>query len=85
MGMLPALAAAIAGYAEKMALSPQSKSYQWMKALFQRADDELGKLLHNQNWSEAQNLILDLGKEALEKNGDWVVVHRERTPEVRLG
>ncbi|MCU1265755.1 MAG: hypothetical protein JWM21_2073 [Acidobacteria bacterium] len=31
------------------------------------------------------SLFLDLGAEALEENGDWVMVHRERTPDVYKG
>ena len=85
MGTAPAIAAAMGGYAEKMAFSAQAKRYHWMSALFKRASEQLRALLNEQKSSEAQRLILDLGKEALEENGDWVIIHRERTLEVPKG
>jgi len=33
-------------------------------------------------YSPMQRLCLDLGTEALEENGDWVLLHRERPLEV---
>jgi hypothetical protein len=75
------------GYAEKMALSAQAKRYGWMSALFTRARKQLGSILDGQDPSEdkvriARNIIRELGREALEENGDWVLVHRERTLEL---
>jgi hypothetical protein len=66
-----------------MAFSAQAKRYEWMSALFARAGKKLRALVDQGQLSEAQQLIRELGKEALEENGDWVIVHRERTPEVR--
>jgi len=85
MGITPAIAAAIGGYAEKMAFSAQAKRYDWMKALFDRAANQLRLLVDRKDYSGAQQLIFDLGKEALEENGDWVMIHRERTADVYKG
>jgi len=85
MGITPAIAAAIGGYAEKMAFSAQAKRYEWMKALFDRAANQLTNLLKQKDRASSQQLIFDLGKEALEENGDWVMIHRERTPDVYKG
>jgi hypothetical protein len=85
MGITPAIAAAIGGYAEKMAFSAQAKRYEWMKALFDRAANQLTNLLKQKDRTSAQQLIFDLGKEALEENGDWVMIHRERTADVYKG
>lgn len=85
MGTLPAIAAAMGGYAEKMVFSAQAKRYQWMAALFSRASERLKKLLNDRKFQDAQRLIFELGKEALEENGDWVMLHREREPDVRKG
>ena len=63
----------------------QAKRYHWMSALFKQTSEQLKALLNEQKSSEAQRLILDLGKEALEENGDWVIIHRERTLEVPKG
>ena len=85
MGITPAIAAAIGGYAEKMAFSAQAKRYDWMKALFERAANQLTNLVERRDRAGAQQLIFDLGKEALEENGDWVMIHRERTADVYKG
>jgi len=85
MAISPAIAAALGGCAEKMAFPGQAKRYEWMKALFDRAASQLRELLDHKDWARAQELILDLGKEALEENGDWVMIHRERTADVYKG
>lgn len=104
IGLIPAIATAIVGYAEKMAYSAQAKRYDWMSSLFDRAAKELGELLEGRghgasdlagahadknlarsNYSAVQRLFLDLGCEALEENGDWVMIHRERMPDVYKG
>ncbi len=85
MGAAPAIAAAMGGYAEKMAFSAQAKRYQWMSALFTRATAQLKGLLDQNNLSAAQELIRELGKEALEEEGDWVMTHRERPMEIPQG
>jgi hypothetical protein len=85
MGTAPAIAAAMEGYAEKLAFSAQAKRYQWMSALFTRASAQLQKLLSPDQLGEAQQLIRELGKEALEENGDWVIIHRGRPMKVPRG
>lgn len=85
MGTAPAIAATIGGYAEKMAFSVQAKRYQWMGALYTRASKKLEILLEANQLREAQELIRELGKEALEENGDWVSMRRERSIEVPRG
>jgi hypothetical protein len=39
-------------------------------------------MLKDRHYQPAQHLIEELGKEALEENGDWVLLHRERPLEV---
>jgi hypothetical protein len=85
MGTAPAVAAAMEGYAEKLAFSAQAKRYHWMSALFTRASAQLQALLGQNKLSEAQQLIRELGKEALEENGDWVIIHRGRPMKVLRG
>jgi hypothetical protein len=85
IGSLPAIAAAIGGYAEKMAFSAQAKRYEWMTSLFTRAAEQMRHSLQTGSDMAAHQLAVDLGKEALEENGNWVAVHRERTPDVYRG
>jgi hypothetical protein len=85
MGMLPAVAGVMAGFSLKMAYGEQKKQYERMWKLFSRGTECLDHALAAKNRELAVRTILDLGKEALEENGDWVLLHRERTVEMRLG
>ena len=87
MVLAPTIAAALSGYSKQMAFAPQAKRYQWMAALFLRAQQRLTEALDNEELddarrlSDAQGLLFELGTEALGENGDWVMMHREREPE----
>ena len=85
MGLTPAIAAAMSGYAESMAFASQAKRYRWMAELFMRAELRLREAIGAGHTANAQQLILELGNEALEEDGDWVLVHRERPPEAPKG
>ncbi len=81
---LPAVIAAVLyTYAEKKALSAQTKQYAAMKILFDKARGRLRDLVDlgrydAARYKESQILVEELGKKALEENGDWVLMHRER-------
>lgn len=79
-----AIAAAIEGYAEKMAVSEQAKQYHRMSTLFNDALEKLNYLLEQNNLIGAQILIRELGQEALRENGDWLLMHRERPMKVPI-
>jgi len=84
MVLTAAIAAALEGYAEKMAFSEQAKQYQRMSILFDQASQKLTSLLLKKNTSAARRLIRELGKEALLENGDWLFMHRERPMKVPI-
>ena len=79
-----AIAAALEGYAEKMAFSEQAKQYQRMSILFNDAAQKFDILLQTNDSSGAQELVRELGKEALRENGDWLLMHRERPMKVPI-
>ena len=100
MGLTPAIAAAMGGYAERMAIAAQARRYGWMAALYARAQQGLEEALglrikestteqpkpsEHDKVEGATELVLELGREALEENGDWVMMHRERPPEAPKG
>jgi hypothetical protein len=85
MTMLPGIAGAIAAFSVKMAFSEQRKQYARMRDLYSRGSLCLAEALSKGDQQLAQRIVLDLGKEALEENGDWVLLHREREFEIRLG
>ena len=80
---LPAIGAALLhGYIEKRALSEHAKQYSRMSMIFSNAQERLTQMIREGQYERAENLIEELGKEALEENGDWVLLHRERPLEV---
>ena len=84
MAMLPAIAGAIAAHSLKMAFGELQKQYQRMSNLFSRGSECLKHAINSNNAELAAKIIFDLGQEALEENGDWVLLHRERPVEMRL-
>jgi hypothetical protein len=80
-----ASAAAIGGYTEKAAISALAKRFSWMSRIYKRAEIGLEGHLTNSNLAEAQKLIFELGKVALEENADWLIIRRERELEVPTG
>lgn len=73
-----AVAAAVAGFSEKMAFAEQAKQYSRMEWLFRYVSDKLDLVLKNGNADGAKRLFRNLGIEALAENGDWVVLHKSR-------
>jgi hypothetical protein len=90
IAFFPATAALLHHYLEKMAFEEQAKQYERMAALFAKADEEVEKLINAPVQDEAlqhqaEALLFELGKEALEENGDWVLLHRKRQLELPKG
>lgn len=85
IGLAPIIAALIGSYLEKNGLVGHIKQYERMNLLFHQANAEISYHLSAGNRKEAVNYILELGKEALSENGDWLLHHRERPLEVPKG
>jgi hypothetical protein len=84
MSLALVLAALREGYIDKMAYTEQIKQYQRMSQLFQFASQRLKDALKQESLQEAERLIRELGEEALEENGDWVILHRTRQIDVPM-
>jgi len=91
IAIVPTAGALLHHYAEKMAFYEQAKQYERMTELFAKASTELNHILDqlraqdsatNQSDEPAKNILLELGKEALEENGDWVLLHRQKPLEL---
>ncbi len=78
MSLALVLAALRDDFTSRMAYSEQIKQYQRMAYLFQLASHHLEAALKQARPQEAEQVIRELGKEALEENGDWVLLHRTR-------
>lgn len=85
IGLAPVVAALLGGYIERNALVGHIKQYERMGELFAHAKDWLQKLLTEGKRHEASEFIIEIGKEALSENGDWMLLHRERPLAVPKG
>lgn len=91
-GVLLVSGAIAIAWSEKLLLSEHARQYRSMHALFQNAESHLVKLLgewetnasRNDNYEsispkrQIQETLFDLGKEALDENAEWLVLHRSR-------
>lgn len=68
-----------------MALSEEAKQYDLMARLYCRAANDFRDALNAGNEPRLRPITRELGHDALLENGDWVLLHRERPMETRLG
>jgi len=72
------MAAALAGYAERLALMAQARQYDRMRMLFERACDLLPEKIDGETSSLVRVLYQELGVEAMRENAEWVAIYRQR-------
>jgi len=80
IALFPAAGALLHHYLETMAFAEEAKQYKRMAHLFKRADQQLQsqpQSAETDQLSPEQQLLFELGKEALAENGDWVLLHRK--------
>ena len=70
------------GYNQQLARSEHAKQFSRMSEMFDIGERRLVQLLEAGDHEQAEELLRELGAEALEENGDWVLLHRERPLEV---
>jgi hypothetical protein len=78
LGLAALAGALVHTYAEKRAFSQHFHQYKRMQETYSRAGDEMAALLRSRDLQRASEVLVDLGKEALAEQGDWVILHRER-------
>lgn len=80
-----AIGAAYQMYVEKMAFSEEVKQFQRMENLYRRGSNII-KDLNSQNRSdEAEKILIEIGKEAVYENADWLLLKRSRPLEMPIG
>jgi hypothetical protein len=86
-GLLPAVAAALAAYSQRLALRAQARQYDRLRMLFERAYALLPERIDEHTAPLVQQLYLELGNEAMKESAEWVAIHRPRPiqPQTRLG
>jgi len=80
--VLAGLAGVLHTYIDKRALSEHTKQYERMGTLFTLAAQRMKKRLEEKRTDEARRILLELGKESLAENGDWLMTHRNRPVDV---
>jgi hypothetical protein len=80
--VLAGVAGVLHTYIDKRALSQHAKQYERMANLFALAEKRVQECLRGESPLEARQIVLELGKESLAENGDWVLTHRERPVDV---
>lgn len=70
------------GYAQKRAHAEHARRYRRMVALYRVASDRLAILLRRGDLNAARGVLIQLGREALAENCDWLLLHRERQIDV---
>jgi len=80
MAFLPALAVALDYYMDKQAWEEELNQYERMYRIFAKADTFFEKALQAEQPDKnlCAAVLLDLGKEALQEQGDWYQLHHER-------
>ena len=84
-GVLFALAGLMKVYQEVSAFSEHSRSYRRSGLLMRRASQRLAFAINSSDIEYAQRVIYAAGCEALDENGDWLLLHRDRPVQVPLG
>jgi hypothetical protein len=79
ISMLLVAGAVMLAYGEKMAFSEHTRQYGGTSILFRMADAELKDGALTEDEKKAFRI---LGREALQENGDWLLLHRDRPLEV---
>ena len=72
-------------YAEQMAFEEQKNRYHAMVQIYQAALKAFDGHIARNDFDQARNVLLLIGKEALAENAAWLRLHRQRQFEVNVG
>jgi hypothetical protein len=71
-------AALALNYTERRGFAQEIRQYERMHELFRDAHEDLKKFEAEENFEKCEEIIRELGSAALEENGDWLSMHRQR-------
>jgi hypothetical protein len=78
IAMLPGLAAVLAGYGEALAFRAQSRQFDRMRELFERAEFLLPPTPDPVQSERVRGLFREIGSESMRENAEWVAIYRQR-------
>ena len=76
--ILLTISGGLKSYATFMAFSEHARSYEKLGFIFGRGKKVLQNCLLSRSFDEGQKIVLELGKEALTENSEWIILHRAR-------
>ncbi len=82
--VLLATGAARAAYVEKSGLLEEVKQFQRMLSLYKRAHRTIRERLAAGGPDKAEELLIELGREALTESGDWLLLQRSKPLEMPM-
>jgi hypothetical protein len=71
-------------YIERRGFDQEARQYARMYSLFHDADERLKKVEKEKDFKVSEEIVRELGREALAENGDWLLMHRERKLSVQI-
>jgi hypothetical protein len=78
IAMLPGLAAVFAGYAEALAFRAQSRQFDRMRELLERAHYLLPPAPDPAESEHVRGIFREIGNESMRENAEWVAIYRQR-------
>lgn len=72
----------LVGYGEQMARAEHVREFTRMGELFAACEQEIDGHVQRRDWERCTPVVLEVGEQALDENGDWLILHRERPLEV---
>ena len=83
--MAPVSAALIASHSDRLGLQEHVNQYSRMAQLFARAGEALDIATEHNDMNISKRILLELGKDCLNENAEWLLLHRQRPLSVPQG
>jgi hypothetical protein len=85
IGMLTICSALVQNYADKRAFGTLRKQYAAMQRMFETAGNTVRALVEGEfDEARAEQIVFEIGREALAENADWMIALRDRPLEIVL-
>jgi hypothetical protein len=82
MVILAVGAGLLVGYGDQMARAEHVRQFTRTGELFAAAETEFAERLRLKDLDGVDDLLIELGLEALDESGDWLILHRDRPLEM---
>ncbi len=72
-------------YSERRAHEELARQYDRMRALFERGDEALCEAIASGDVATGQQIVVELGREAITEHAHWLILRRARPFEIHIG